>query len=231
MTLGDFNWSIRRYLRSRIGSAPSREDTFDLLATLLGYQSFSSLASDAVIVRLHGAGHTYIEDVIALRQSPFQIESAVLRHKAIGAVGGAGATAQALADYADARVLVAIPHSILVDPDSYPDLDAPLEKLRENAGVLALHCALQEDWKLRDLPIQMLESELVNKPELSVPLWHIYNAILDCCREDSPYRDHIYEKTAFYKQAVASSGHALYTRTSRGPLQTTSNGTGDSSEV
>ena len=226
MTLGDFNWSIRRYLRSRIGSAPSREDTFDLLATLLGYQSFQCLASDAVIVRLHGADQTYIDDVIALRQSPFPIEHAAMRHKAIGAEGGAGATAQALADYADARVLVAIPHSILVDPDSYPDLDAPFETLRENAGVLALHCALQEDWKLRDLPIQMLESEFINKPELAVPLYHIYHAILDCYPEDSPYRDQLYEKTAFYKQAAASSGHALYTRTSRRQLQTISNGSG-----
>jgi hypothetical protein len=216
MTLGDFNWSIRRYLRSRIGSAPSREDTFDLLATLLGYQSFSSLASDAVIVRLHGAAQTYIDDVIALRQSPFQIENAAMRHEAIGADGEAGTTAQALADYADARILVAIPHSILVDPDSYPDFDATFETLRVNMGVSALLCALQENWKLRDLPIQMLESEFINKPELAVPLWHIYYCILDCCREDSPYRDHIYEKTAFYKQAAATSGHALYTRTSLG---------------
>ncbi|WP_323601334.1 hypothetical protein [Pseudomonas putida] len=118
MQLKNLVFALRHHLAEEIVTKPSVGHTYELLASLMGYDSFATLSSQAFLIPLRGSHSNVIENIRILLAGHPDRQAAAKRHEALGATGDAWTVAGSLEAFAKEHELVAIPFQTLIANES-----------------------------------------------------------------------------------------------------------------
>lgn len=205
MLLKNLVFSMRQYLSEELGVKPSVGHTYELLASLMGYETFASLSSQAFLVSLRGSHWNVIENVRILLTGNPDRDGAIKRHAALKAPGEAWAMAKALEKFATEHELVAVPLQALLDHGfnscADPWFDYAFDELLKGLVTIS-HDQLE-------LALSMLEDASAREPRLRPPLIRLYQILQECFEFDPGLSTYFRERAEHHKHGSDIDGSRL----------------------
>lgn len=202
MQLKNLVFTLRQYLAEDVGTMPSVGHTYELLASLMGYDTFASLNSQAFLLSLRGSHYDMIENVRILLAGHPDRQGAAKRHEALSAPGDAWKVARSLEKFASEHELVAIPLETLLDNPPGTGADPwstfAFDELMKgmvtiSQGQLALALSMLEDACKREL-------------RLRPPLIRLYRLLQECFDSDAGLSTSFKERAEFHNRAQLAAG-------------------------
>ncbi|MBM5459049.1 hypothetical protein H8F21_15885 [Pseudomonas sp. P66] len=204
MQLKNLVYALRQHLADQLGTKPSVGHTYELLASLMGYDSYASLNSQAFLALLSGSHWNVIENVRLLIAGHPDRDRAAQRHAELKSAGDSWDVATALQTYAQQQELVAIPFDTLIENFGR---EIPVDQWSRFAldELMAGLNSIQQSQL--ELTLGMLEAACANNGKLHRPLLQLYQRLLESFANDHILAQPVRERVEFHKRSISVAGN------------------------
>lgn len=202
MQLKNLVFTLRQYLAEESFTKPSVGHTYELLASLMGYDTFASLSSQAFLIPLRGSHSDVIENIRILLAGHPDRQAAAKRHEALGAAGDAWTVAGSLEAFAKERELVAIPFQTLIAHESGAGEDT-WSSFAFGELMKGLVTISQDQL---ELALSMLEDACGRELRLRPPLIRLYRLLQECFDFDAGRSTSFKERAELHNRAHLAAG-------------------------
>ncbi|MDM1714708.1 hypothetical protein HX137_29235 [Pseudomonas sp. 165] len=202
MQLKNLVFTLRQYLAEEAVTKPSVGHTYELLASLMGYDTFASLSSQAFLIPLRGSHSDVVENIRILLAGHPDRQATAKRHEALGATGDAWTVAGSLEAFAKEYELVAVPFQTLIANQSGTGEDTwslfAFDELMKGLVTIS-----QDQL---ELALSMLEEACSRELRLRPPLIRLYLLLQECFDYDAGLSSAFKERVELHKRAHLAAG-------------------------